>query len=308
MNAAWQIITTGTEQQKRDAIDVLVDTRRRLYGLLAEGGPVTAAYGPGGPGGPRGSRGKQDQWVRMGHAGWAGWQAWQQQSRTGVPPAPADQLRMSDADRDQAAASLGEHYAQGRITTEEHSERLDRIWSARTRAELAPLFADLPAPGPLAPAPAPVPPPRRGWGPPAVRAWRGPGLFPLLLLALVIGVFTPLHVFPLMLIGGLAWVVLRRGGCRRTSSHMRHSGRQVPRVYPWNSPDPHNLLYADASSGPTVTDLSRSAVPSAAPSASSSSYQSKHHGDSSASGAPPTAPGTSASTRAATSAGRSVSR
>ena len=37
MNAAWQIITTGTEQQKRDAIDVLVDTRRRLYGLLAEG-------------------------------------------------------------------------------------------------------------------------------------------------------------------------------------------------------------------------------------------------------------------------------
>lgn len=37
MNAVWQIITTGTEQQKRDAIDVLVDTRRRLYGLLAEG-------------------------------------------------------------------------------------------------------------------------------------------------------------------------------------------------------------------------------------------------------------------------------
>jgi DNA-binding PadR family transcriptional regulator len=37
MNAVWQIVTTGTEQQKRDAIDVLVETRRRLYGLLAEG-------------------------------------------------------------------------------------------------------------------------------------------------------------------------------------------------------------------------------------------------------------------------------
>ena len=37
MNAVWQIITTGTEQQKRDAIDVLVETRRKLYGLLAEG-------------------------------------------------------------------------------------------------------------------------------------------------------------------------------------------------------------------------------------------------------------------------------
>lgn len=37
MNAVWQIITTGTDQQRRAAIDVLVDTRRRLYGILAEG-------------------------------------------------------------------------------------------------------------------------------------------------------------------------------------------------------------------------------------------------------------------------------
>ena len=39
MNAVWQIITTGTDQQKREAIDVLVETRRKLYGLLAEGDP-----------------------------------------------------------------------------------------------------------------------------------------------------------------------------------------------------------------------------------------------------------------------------
>jgi DNA-binding PadR family transcriptional regulator len=37
MNAVWQIITTGTDQQRRDAIDILVETRRKLYGLLAEG-------------------------------------------------------------------------------------------------------------------------------------------------------------------------------------------------------------------------------------------------------------------------------
>lgn len=37
MNAVWQIITTGTDQQRRDAVDVLVETRRKLYGLLAEG-------------------------------------------------------------------------------------------------------------------------------------------------------------------------------------------------------------------------------------------------------------------------------
>ena len=44
-----------------------------------------------------------------------------------------EQLRLSDAERDQAAAALGEHYAQGRLTQEEHAERLDRIWAARTR-------------------------------------------------------------------------------------------------------------------------------------------------------------------------------
>ena len=37
MNAAWQIISTGTDQQKREAIEVLIETRRKLYGLLAEG-------------------------------------------------------------------------------------------------------------------------------------------------------------------------------------------------------------------------------------------------------------------------------
>jgi DNA-binding PadR family transcriptional regulator len=37
MGAVWQIITTGSDQQRRDAVDILVDTRRRLYGLLAEG-------------------------------------------------------------------------------------------------------------------------------------------------------------------------------------------------------------------------------------------------------------------------------
>jgi Flp pilus assembly protein TadB len=56
------------------------------------------------------------------------------------------ELRIGDADRETAARELGEHFALGRITAEEHSERLDRIWAARTQAELAPAFADLPRP------------------------------------------------------------------------------------------------------------------------------------------------------------------
>ena len=55
-------------------------------------------------------------------------------------------LRLSDAERDAAAADLGEHFAQGRLTADEHGERLEQIWSAKTRGEIAPIFRDLPSP------------------------------------------------------------------------------------------------------------------------------------------------------------------
>ncbi|WP_028474460.1 PadR family transcriptional regulator [Nocardioides alkalitolerans] len=37
MSALWQIVSTGTDAQRREALEVLTDTRRRLYGILAEG-------------------------------------------------------------------------------------------------------------------------------------------------------------------------------------------------------------------------------------------------------------------------------
>jgi DNA-binding PadR family transcriptional regulator len=37
MGAVWQIVTQGSESQRQAAVDVLVDTRRRLYGILADG-------------------------------------------------------------------------------------------------------------------------------------------------------------------------------------------------------------------------------------------------------------------------------
>jgi DNA-binding PadR family transcriptional regulator len=37
VSAVWQLGTQGSEQQRRAALDVLVDTRRRLYGILADG-------------------------------------------------------------------------------------------------------------------------------------------------------------------------------------------------------------------------------------------------------------------------------
>jgi DNA-binding PadR family transcriptional regulator len=39
MSAVWQILTHGTDQQRKDAMAVLIETRRKLYGLLADEDP-----------------------------------------------------------------------------------------------------------------------------------------------------------------------------------------------------------------------------------------------------------------------------
>jgi Domain of unknown function (DUF1707) len=65
-------------------------------------------------------------------------------------------LRASDADRDRAASVINEALAEGRLTAEEHSDRLDSIYAAKTHADLVPLLEDLPSAG-SASAPAPSP-------------------------------------------------------------------------------------------------------------------------------------------------------
>lgn len=57
-------------------------------------------------------------------------------------------LRIGDAERAGAVDALGEHFATGRLTREEYDERATRALEARTAAEVAPLFADLPGPYP----------------------------------------------------------------------------------------------------------------------------------------------------------------
>ena len=59
------------------------------------------------------------------------------------PPAP--HVRVGDADRDAAAAALGEHFAQGRLTLDELSVRLDATLTATTHGELSQAAHDLPA-------------------------------------------------------------------------------------------------------------------------------------------------------------------
>jgi hypothetical protein len=78
----------------------------------------------------------------------------------GEPPRPRGgphALRIGDAERDAAAADLGEHYAAGRLSLDELNERLDAVFSSKTFGQLTRVMSDLPGPGRL--------PWRDGWGP-----------------------------------------------------------------------------------------------------------------------------------------------
>ena len=58
--------------------------------------------------------------------------------------APAPHERVGDADRETAAAALGEHFVQGRLTLDELNARLDATLTARTHGELSQAACDLP--------------------------------------------------------------------------------------------------------------------------------------------------------------------
>ncbi len=121
-------------------------------------------------------------------------------------------LRVSDGDRERAMADLATHYAEGRLDHEEYDERLDAIWTARTRADLALLFGDLPR---LQPTPSAAP----ARGPRQRQRTRVP-LLPVLALALGLSILV--HAPWLLVVVPLWFVLSRRGGCA-TQPVRRHA-------------------------------------------------------------------------------------
>ncbi|HEY3608310.1 MAG TPA: DUF1707 domain-containing protein [Pseudonocardiaceae bacterium] len=59
-----------------------------------------------------------------------------------VPP-PSPELRLSDVERERAVAVFNDAVADGRLTWPEHAERVELVWTLRTRDQLAPYLADL---------------------------------------------------------------------------------------------------------------------------------------------------------------------
>jgi hypothetical protein len=134
-----------------------------------------------------------------------------------------DSIRISDADRDQVTARLREHFAEGRLTSEELDERITATLNAKTYGDLRPIMADLPGPGPVPPYDWAVPPAGAQTPPPGSQPWgsgplggpyrvyrRGPRLLPLVLIALVFTLafpFTGFFFFGILKLVLLIWLV-----------------------------------------------------------------------------------------------------
>ena len=82
---------------------------------------------------------------------------------------------VNDSQRDETRAVLGQHYANGALTSDQYSDRMGTAATASSVTELRELFSDLPQPSPISlggqPAPGqqqpgPHGPPPQGYGPP----------------------------------------------------------------------------------------------------------------------------------------------
>ncbi|HEY3529150.1 MAG TPA: DUF1707 domain-containing protein [Nocardioides sp.] len=139
-----------------------------------------------------------------------------------------DRLRIGDAEREAAARELGEHFAMGRITADEYTERLEQIWSARTAADLAPAFRDLPRPRvaqqPRVASTSPAARRERGWRPELPHI-----PFPFKLLVAIVVIWWGFHHPLFLLIAAVVYVVF----VRRFTHRRRWHGRSGPWSHSW---------------------------------------------------------------------------
>jgi hypothetical protein len=137
-----------------------------------------------------------------------------------------ENMRVSDADREQVAERLREHFAAGRLTSDELDERVAAALSAKTVGDLRAVMADLPEPTQVGQ--------QAGQGTPD---WtyrpvygfrRGPRLLPLaviLLLAVIVLPSAGLVVMAFLKLILLFWLVVCVAGVFAASRFRRHARR-----------------------------------------------------------------------------------
>ncbi len=152
-----------------------------------------------------------------------------------------DRIRISDADRERAAARLREHFAEGRLSSEELGERISAALTAKTAGDLRRIMADLPDPA-LVPAQGPSAPWAGRRGPVS----RGPRLFPLAVFALVAALVIPgaawffLVFFQVILLLGVMALLTGIFAAARFRRRMRRYAQSGEgpywRQYQWHGP------------------------------------------------------------------------
>jgi hypothetical protein len=156
-----------------------------------------------------------------------------------------EHIRVSDADRERTIERLREHFAEGRLTSDELDERVTAALSAKNFGDLRAVMTELPEPelvgsqvGPGGPGWPGTP----GWQPsttagrPVMAYRRGPRILPLVLIALVAAMVIPgggwvfLAFFKIALLCGLVMCVLGVFAAARFRRHVRRywqSGNDV---------------------------------------------------------------------------------
>ena len=110
-------------------------------------------------------------------------------------------MRVSDAERAAVSDRLAKHYGEGRLDQAEFDERMEKAMTAKTQSDFSGLFADLPGSEAAEPA--------------LRQRRRHPQRFLFLVLVVVlaaaVGHVLVQSVIPLLLIGFVAFLWLRRG-------------------------------------------------------------------------------------------------
>jgi hypothetical protein len=137
-------------------------------------------------------------------------------------------LRVGDAERDEVAVALHDHFVQGRLTRDELDERLEAALSAKTVGDLRVVTRDLPGPPgrarPHQPAPHPPADPRHFRG--HHRFHPAPLLFVILLIAAITGGSGSWPFFGIVRAVLLVWLVLGVFGIMRHRRRWHRPGGQ----------------------------------------------------------------------------------
>ena len=141
-------------------------------------------------------------------------------------------MRVSDADREHVAERLREHFAAGRLTSEELDERIAAALNAKTVGDLRAVMADLPEPTPVGPQTEQRPP---DWSYRPVYGYRrGPRILPLALILLFAAIVLPGAGLIFIKLVFLFWLMVCVAGvfaAARFHRHERRSWRSGGRRY-----------------------------------------------------------------------------